>query len=269
MRSGSGDGDLPRRIWIFSPDEREETQGHVAARFSIMGEARKAGISVVVRRTVTCKVHGADGRTRLLLAPRYAQELYEALHHAQVGVFQIGPAGVRRDPSREPAVDKVVSDLATFVRYKAFHEVIDSSNGVQNAMRRYDSWSASIGCEGISDPRCLPLHVFAMADESTNLDSTAGYDAFAAAHGAASKRLDAGGRRWVTGAYHGKVAVNVAGRDLPRGFHWDVNWEQGKTRLTLANEVWRLKGETYVNVTPNGTVRRSNGQASRCVRVWP
>ena len=69
---------------------------------------------------------------------------------------------------------------------------------------------------------------------------------------------------------HGwKADLTVAGRQLSRGMHWDVELVRGSGHLYTAHEVWEIgAGSGYVNVSPTSDVRQPT-RRSTARRVWP
>jgi len=205
------------------------------------------------------------------LQPNDARELYRLVHRWRVLVLSFTSVYVRRDPSRQPAERRAALELGTFVEHKAQFWLVRGRPGLQLAVAGL-ACTATCGCDGDDDPRYLPLHAFSVDRPWGTLSDQHGRDAFEDLHGPARSRVDADKKRWTRadrGAYHGREALTIAGRDLPRGMHWDVTSERGLGRLTTANEVWRLpRGPRgHINVYPDAYVRPKAGSSAR--RVWP
>lgn len=198
-----------------------------------------------------------------------ATNLYKRLHRARVGVWQIGDARAPTTPQPRNARKDYVS-LADFVRHKAFHARLPR-DGFAESWRGhlfdFRQWLSAIGCENEADPRCLPFHVFDTRFDIDQLASARGRSRFADAHGPQSSRIDARGLTWsrAKGQGHGRKILNVAGRELAQGFHWDVSHGASNTRLGNSSEIWRVNKRGYVNVYPNGYIRGGSGAR----RVYP
>jgi len=206
------------------------------------------------------------------LDPEDAHKLYRMLHRRAVLVLSFTRVLVRRDPSREPAIRKAALDLGVFVQHKARYELIRDPRALEAALVCFETGRTVTSCAGEDDPRCLPLHVFAVDRVWSTLNTQGGRDAFDGLHGTSRSRLDSEKKRWSRAerrAYHGREHLTVAGRELPPGMHWDVSSERGRKRMTTANAVWELPSglRGYVNVYPDSYVRPGSAGAAR--RVWP
>jgi hypothetical protein len=56
----------------------------------------------------------------------------------------------------------------------------------------------------------------------------------------------------------------VAGCLLSKGFHWDVEAPRGGAMLCSSDSVWKVQGQGYVNVYPDGVIRGGK----RSARQW-
>jgi hypothetical protein len=227
---------------------------------------------VSVRRTESVRVAGEGWERRAeLLRPEDAAGLYREIHRTPTLVVAFAAAMVRRDPSRDPPVRRAALGLEEFVAYKAPFGLIRGHTDPARIVAGFETWLAGVHCDGDADPRALPLHVFDAGPRCPDLSAAEGAAAFAAQHGHASGRTDADGVDWRRAdprAFHGGKALEVAGRVLPAGFHWDVSRRRGEVRLTTAEAVWKLAGKgTYLNVYPDAHVRAPKDPRVR--RVWP
>lgn len=198
-----------------------------------------------------------------------AHQLYKRLHREKVLVLTFTTVFVRRDPSRNPVVRREALRLDAFVAHKALFRLVRGDTSVDSALDRFLASSGSVSCTGEDDPRALPLHVFAVDRPWPDLATDSGRTEFGNRYGLPRARTDERGTRWdraARGAYHGREQLDVAGYRLPTGMHWDVSAGRGSGRLTTSNEVWKLKGRSYVNVHPDAHVLPGRGPKAR--RVW-
>ena len=203
------------------------------------------------------------GRSLAKILNEDVTNLYKRLHRARVGVWQIGDARAPTTPKPRHALKDYVS-LADFVRHKAFHARLPRNGFAESwrgPLRDFRQWLSAIGCENEADPRCLPFHVFDTRIDIDRLASACGRSRFAVAHGSQSSRIDDRGLTWsrVRGQGHGREILNVAGRELARGFHWDVSHSASNASLGNSSETWRVNKDGYVNVYPDGHIRGGRG----------
>ena len=187
----------------------------------------------------------------------------------RIGVWQVGDAYVPIIPKPKNSPKHYVT-LRQFIRYKAFHCRIDPNKLIESLERsavRFKSWIDTTRCDGEGDPRCLPFHVFKTDLEEYDLDTPAGRRGFARRYGQQGNRTDGNGIRWerpVARQMHGQPVLQVAGRTLTRGFHWDVTSSRRKSKswtLATTSEEWEIERNGHVNVYPNAQIRGS--KASR------
>jgi hypothetical protein len=171
-----------------------------------------------------------------------------------------------------PARRRQLLSLERFVRYKAFYSLIRSLRDIEVALDQFAESRHTIGCDGVDDPRILPLHIFNCPNDWTDLQSATGRTAFDREHGGSNRRYDCSGLYWAKpkgqAARHGGPALRVARRMLEPGFHWDIN-AAGRATVYSADAVWLLKqNNSYINIYPNGHIRPP-GKGFGTVRVWP
>lgn len=155
-------------------------------------------------------------------------------------------------------VEQHVRNLEEFVRYKAMYGIARSLGDGAKLIDAFATWPSGSGDADAQDPRVLPLHVFDNERIWENLDAVAGRTDFAQRYGNAAHRLDCTDRNWSPATVgHGQDTLTVAGRGMPRGFHWDVNrGRAGGSRLVTCHEVWLLRHpRSYANVYPDAYVR--------------
>ena len=255
--------DHSTEVWLFYP------KGHCRSiRNAMELRCRDRGWSYVERPTFPTRL--STGRPIEKMNPEDATSLYRSIHTKRIGVWQVGNAHapVRPNPVRNP---KQYVRLSRFVRYKAFHCRIDPSRFSEHweeSAIAFQSWIGGIGCEGEGDPRCLPFHVFKTDYAGYDLDTQSDRQQFAQHHGSQSSRRDDNRLLWdrpYANQMHGQPVLQVAGRDLIRGFHWDVSPQRGSQTVATTSEVWKIKRKGYVNIYPNAHIRGSKYSS----RVYP
>lgn len=260
------------QIWLAIPGQESPAQRDL--RDEVMRESQRRDWTPVVRVARQCRVEGGpdQGRPYLLIEPRDAAELYAVLHRSRVLVLATAACHVRRNPSPNPSRHRDLVGLAGFVRYKASFGMLRDHGDISRVMERFVGWPSAHACDGLQDPRVLPLHVFDHSTEWAELDGREGVEFFAKTFGSGARRKDAGGRTWEqASAFHGRDSLTIAGYLLPHGFHWDVTRGDGGERIITTHEIWRLLNKyAYCNVYPDGYVR-SEGKDARGVsrRIWP
>jgi hypothetical protein len=193
-----------------------------------------------------------------------AFSLYKSIHDAPTSVFSVTAVHIRLDPSSRTHKRNLRS-LDGFVRYKANFALIRSLNDIDEAFIRFQTWIESVQCSGEDDPRILPFHSFETEGEWTSLGQTSVDALFEQKYGRSALRTDDGKRRWRKAdrhEHHGSANQIVAGRRLAGGFHWDLTPGANSTRLLTPHQVWKLSNRrAYLNIYPNGMVRRTNKAA--------
>ena len=210
------------------------------------------GISSFIRRPA--------GRYMEAIAPDGTTTLYKRAHNARVGVWQFGATHVPIGPtlSKNP---KDYLTLGNFLRHKAFHFNVGKRNFAEvweSSLTSFREWLARIDCEGQSDPRCLPLHIFKTAAPIGVLATASGRKAFSNSHGAPSNRKDDNHLRWKRGPLHGRDQLHVAGYELEKGFHWDVDSEKRSRTVINTARRWKIQRGEYLNIYPDGYIRPGN-----------
>ena len=217
----------------------------------------------------TSRITLPTGRPIRIVTPEDATNLYRRMHTIRIGVWQVegADAPVRPDPANNL---RHYVPLHRFVQHKAFHYRIHTNNFAEQwaeSAAAFQSWIETIGCDGEADPRCLPLHVFKVDLERYDLGTVAGRERFELDHRWRNCRRDGRKLLWnrpPAGQTHGQLVLQVAGRSLARGFHWDVTSQQGIIVRTTA-EAWKIERNGYINVSPNAHIRGSK----KASRVYP
>ena len=256
--------DCDPEVWLFYP----KGSGHYV-RDAVRSKCRDRDWSCVDR--TTSKMRIPQGRPIQRANTEDATSLYRSIHARRIGVWQVGEANVPVIPRPKKSPNHYVT-LRQFVKYKAFHCRIDPNKldeSLEESAIRFKSWIDTTRCDGEGDPRCLPFHVFEADLGIHDLDTPDGRRGFARRHGQQGSRIDDNGIRWerpVARQMHGQPILQVAGRALIQGFHWDVTSSRRKSRswtLTTTSEEWEIKRNGHVNVYPNSQIRGS--KASRRV----
>lgn len=249
---------------------RRDTDDARRLRASCRQHALAAGYRVKTFHTRNVKVLGGSGRPLSVLGGEDASLLYKMLHRGPTLVVALTSAWISTDPSRDPPNRRAGRSLEDFVAYKALYGLVRADADVPSLFERFRLWQGEVNCDGPTDPRALPLHVFDAGPGPHELDSEAGAARFRRAFGGSAERKDHSDRTWASGASHGTDTLQVAGCALPSGTHWDVSGERNGCRVMNASEIWRLKRGGYVNVYPNEYIRppRRN-RRSQARRVWP
>ncbi len=247
----------PPEVWLFYPKDCS-----LGFKNELSTTCLEQGWKLVQRHTTITRL--ATGRPLRKVCPEDATNLYRRIHRARVGVWQIGDAEVPASPVAKNNPRSYLP-LHRFVLNKAFHRKIRTSSFPQkwnDSVADFLSWLQCIGCEGTRDPRCLPFHVFMSRIDPRELEADAGRSQFARAH-----RLEGGTLRdsrnldWAFGSPHGHHSLQVAGCDLPTGFHWDVSCtSKGRTwSISNTSEIWRVRRHGYLNVSPDAHIRGGKG----------
>lgn len=248
---------------VVTAEVGKESQSQREVRIHLMEQAGRRKWEVLpLRRTVTIGYEGkAAGRKVSVLTPQDARELYRAAHNGPLAI--LGPAAyhIRPDPSVNPAPDRALWKPDEFFRYKAHTDLIRSTRHVEEALDSSSAALKNLSCNGFTDPRTLPMHVFSPIGHKHDLTTPFGINNFKKIYGSAHSRTDSSGRVWTKGANHGREILKIAGHELPMGFHWDVNLDRGRRSCTIANgwQVWKLEARAaYVNISPNAAIRQGN-----------
>ena len=201
----------------------------------------------------------AAGRPIGLISNQDALNLYKRIHIARTGVWQIGYAHAPIKLRPKSIFDYV--ELRRYIRHKAFHHTLPRINfdtHWSESIEEFNTWLRQTWCNDEGDPRCLPLHVFRTSIDAETLATPEGRSSFADTHGPQSSRLDAANLRWdrPKGQYHGRQTLQVAGRYLAQGFHWDVSSDDRRQRqIHTTAGTWDIKPSGYVNVYPDQYIR--------------
>lgn len=241
-------------VWLFYP----RGSGHYV-RDAVRSKCRDRDWSCVERTTSRLRI--PQGRPIQRANTEDATSLYRSIHTRRIGVWQMGDADVPVIPRPKKSPNHYVT-LRQFVRYKAFHCRIDPNKldeSLEESAISFKSWIDTTGCDGEGDPRCLPLHVFEAESGEYNLDTHEGRRQFEVNHGRQSSRLDRKGLRWdrpPARQMHGQPIIQVAGRELARGFHWDVTSSRRNSwTVETTSEKWKIGRNGYANIYPNAHIR--------------
>ena len=239
-------------IWLFYPRRGgPPTQ----VRHWLTLRCKSEGWSLKLRPTDSIRT--PEGRPLGSIRSEDATNLYKRIHRARVGVWQVGDAHAPIKPEPRTIVKDYVP-LNQFVSQKAFHCRIPI-DGVESqgspSLTAFHWWLTQVWCEGESDPRCLPFPVFSTTFDVARLATHEGRSVFPQIHGPQSSRRDHSNLLWRRGANHGRETLHIAGRNLVRGFHWDVSSLAREQHVATTSEVWRIGPNGYVNVYPDQHIR--------------
>lgn len=240
------------RVWLAVPPAGGKQL--LAVRRSIEQECRARGWKLDVR-TTTASIDGVP-----VVQPDDAVALYSRIHREPVSVLSVqaphapGPVAVARPPGRVLRVaGREVVSLRELCRHKALFSRLRWDRPPGGWASRFARWASTQACDGHHDPRCLPLYVFETQTWSRSLLRPNGRAAFDGQYGGGAERTDERRRTWKTGPAHGRTVLTIAGTELPRGFHWDVNAPGSPVELWTMSGDWII--DQYLNVTPDASVR--------------
>jgi len=249
---------LPGEVWVFSP--KSPRDGRVdEARTTIRELCRQFEWPIQERRLPPSTPE---------MAGEHIREVYRRIHRARVAVLSVQEVGARgplfltrpRTPGWRPARDDWYS-LRQLCRHKAYFLRLRCDRNHAQWASAFTAWLGRTACNGLADPRCLPLHVFsAERSWSRKLSEPLGRAAFDDTFGTAARRRDRRDLAWEHGPFHGRDPLNVAGFALPAGFHWDVKTERD-VELWTPTEGWRVR--RYLNVAPDASLRGQEPHAKR------
>lgn len=262
----------PCVIVVAGADDSPEQK---VLRQELVTAAGRAGLTILKTvRIETHRVVGGEEKDRLfpLLVPEDARWMYSELHRYDIAVLALRASYVRQNPSVAPARRRQLLPLGRFVRYKAYYGVIRNNQDVGFHITQFVASLNAVNCDGLDDPRILPLHIFDSDKEWRDLDGLAERLLFVREHGPPGRRHDSSGFSWTKprgqAAKHGGPALRVARHTLEQGFHWDVSTDSSGTICT-ANAVWKLRRpDSYLNIYPDGFIRPPSPRYG-AVQVWP
>jgi len=261
---------MPSLVVIAAPVNKEASEQR-SVRERLLGQGRSRGWNVLplVRPITVGYVGEAAGRKVDVLSPQDTKEIYRLAHAVPLVVLATAAFKVRPDPSRDPVTDRSLVSAQSFLCHKAHFSQVRAMKHVDGALNAAEVQLDALSCDGMGDPRVLPMHVFAPEGCVFDLATLAGRRAFQKCYGPASCRTDPDRRTWRTGPSHGREVLYVGRVPLPVGFHWDVTKSSGGRRCRIVNgwQVWELTGvRGYANISPDAAVRRGNNE---CVVRWP
>ena len=238
-------------VWLFFPSERRATT--VDARKQASRECKARDWQLQERSSKRLRL--PSGRTAYLLENIDAVNVYRRMHRTRVGVLYVERSEVCLYPDQRRGIqtDKLIS-LHRYCNYKAFLARIgEDPDDFVRWISAFERWLEKTHCENFHDPRCLPFHVFATAHYEEGLNEPSERTEFNRKYGAGSTRTDSQGSQWVLvpRIFHGQEVLAVAGFELPKGFHWDVQGD-GR-RLHTPEGEWVI--HRYTNVYPDAFIR--------------
>ena len=212
-------------------------------------------------RRVRTKVIRPHGRPMEVVSSDEATSMYKRAHRARIGIWDYGntyvPLRSDSDLARNP---KHYRTLKRFLCHKAFYFNIGKkafTDVWEKSLESFQEWLDNIDCEGQTDPRCLPFHIFRTSVSIETLATTEGRRIFTNKHHPQSNRPDDNGLHWRSprGALHGNEQLHISGRELERGFHWDVDSGKRKRTVFTTEGKWKIQRGKYLNIYPDGYIR--------------
>lgn len=238
-------------VWLFVP--KSTFSGRISAlRAHVLNQARERGWAVQQKPVV---VEREAGR----VSQEDANLVYRRAHTERIAVLclqepgQAGTCCVSR-PDPVPKASQRWISLRCLLRNKAFFRRLRTDRDHQSWTSAFDAWCSRIECEGVHDPRVLPLHIFnAHVRWSRQIALAPGRSAFDAQFGTGGAgRIDDRRFLWKPADPHARHmgGGSIAGCKLPDGFHWDVQANGSVREICTLTQVWMVR--TYLNVAPNG-----------------
>ena len=249
----------PVELWLFHASSAPAAA--LEARELMENECRLRRWTFVTRPT---RHMSLDSRPIDMVDPQDATNIYRRSHRVRVGAWQVGNAHISVHPKPSRRATGYIT-LRTFLAHKAHHARFPYQSIRQewdSSLEEFLQWVQETNCDGETDPRCLPFHVFASSLTPDQLSSPQGRSTFNHTHGPQSSRMDDRELTWRRGPHHGGDKLHVSGRDLTTGFHWDVTGTRGQ-KVSNTTEFWEIKNNGYLNVYPDAHIRAAKGKARR------
>lgn len=187
-----------------------------------------------------------------------AMEIYKLLHRRPVAVLSLqrpqrpGPLIMKGPTVPQRIRRETYVALREYCRFKGFFVRLTLGRPFDSWIEPFNRWMATVDNDGQHDPRTIPMHIFEPTKlRSRELRAPEGRDKFNTHYGA-TNRIDDDGRKWgEEGPMHGTDELTVCGRNLPTGFHWDLQCSGSVVR----NPVSEVAVVNYVNVSPDAELR--------------
>lgn len=253
------------QLFLISPARGTISDRQERQRAYSQDLAEELGFKVFNLRSTLVASFQEPSRKIEILDPWFALDLYEGVHVERSMVIALGSPRVMRNYASGPSTSNSAA-VANFVRYKAF-VATPGTNATEETIRAdfagFAEWCAVIGLESERDHRSIPFHSFSPFADVVSLDTGDGIRRFEMIHGKAGSLRDHKRRRWErAGELHGRREMVIAGLTLHSGSHWDVQAVDLATKLYAPHQVWKIPKYSYVNVYPDGYVRRPQSSAS-------
>lgn len=249
-------------VWIFFPAEQKNQSSKTRA--IIRDECKKRKWQFQEREAK--RVQGGGGTVRLVEF-RDATAVYKRMHRARVAVLYLDQPRICLIEPEDRAIrrDRTLP-LSDYCRYKSYRTRAETTaEAVLAWIREFETWNREMNCDGDSDPRCLPFHIFETPHQCDQLHTLTGRQEFESKHHSRhGGRIDSNELVWETNprVYHAHEGLHVAGRSLTRGFHWDIQNKTGRPiTIGLPSDRWVIKN--YLNAFPDGTIRGSHPHAHK------
>lgn len=245
----------PRSLWIVLPAIPSKAQSESISRLRAkLGEQEK----ILVSEVRVQNIRGVGGLVYPLIPTKDVAGIYRRVHRARTAIIAFGAAKVLLNISELPS-NKGCIALERYVQYKCSYALVSRPEEVDRALSGTLTWMSGIHCEGPRDPRCFPTAIFETRREYP-LDNRRERQNFVNLHRRSKKSsalTDARGRTWQIGPEHTRDLIQVGGRTLPIGFHWDVQASRDNT-IATGWEIWHLPGRGYTNIHPDALIRGGN-----------
>ncbi len=247
---------MDSEVWMFFPAEKRSDTA--TAREAIRREC-KARTWNFQERGVRKVPNGLGGFVRIVES-RDVVAIYKRMHRARVAVLHIDRPRICKISSVDRAIRRnETMSLSNYCRYKAFKESAQPNHDfAPEWIPNFELWKATDHCDGDNDPRCLPFPIFDADDTYKTLDDLAGRQRFEGNHHSRGRgRQDQRELCWELNPndFHGHDQLNVAGKMLSRGLHWDVQNDRRGRPITIDAPLARWVVYRYVNIFPDGAIR--------------
>jgi hypothetical protein len=241
----------PRSLWLILPETPTKVQVTTAGCLRAKAQELDVTLSEVRLRNIP----GPNGQQFPLVPEKDVAGIYRRAHRARTAIVATSGAKILLELGERPSNKGCVS-LQEFVRYKCFYGLVSRAEEVDRTLAAAIDWMGATSCENSLDPRCYPKAIFQPRGQA-ELETARQRSEFIALHRLSRQSnalTDAQGRTWTVGPYHTLDLIQVAGRTLPIGLHWDVQTPRD-TEFSTGWEKWSVRGRGYVNIHPDAYIR--------------
>jgi hypothetical protein len=253
------------RVFLISPKRGAIALSEEKKRSLVQDHAAKRDLEVVHLRAHELPSLHERSRKIQVLDPWMALDLYEGVHEGPCMVVCIGSPRVMRNHASGHSTGNTWP-VSTYVQYKACVVNVSFATTEAQIEEYFDlfaTWIAEDHTLNDRDHRILPLHSFDTFNDWVELHTEEGVREFEVSFGKPGSLSDAMGRKWKRAQeQHGRKLLWVAGRAIPPGSHWDVQAHESSTKLFTPHQIWSIPPQSYLNVYPDGFVRRAQSSAT-------